>query len=112
MTLVEIQSNTKPGNEKPGIKYNDNWHSVLGKAANYVDTLQVGDKKEVRENDKGDVIFIGNPGSQKSFAPKEKAVPDTGCNEILDQLDVIKGMLVKIMNKEGIPTGFEQASEY
>ena len=72
MTEVLIESTTKPENPKKGIKYNDAWHTVVGKAANYVNDLKQGDLVEVKEGDNGAVTFI----QKKTELGEPKKEPD------------------------------------
>ena len=67
---VTLQSKTKPETARKGIKYNNNWHTVVGKAANYIDNLNMGDIISVKETETGDVVFIGKVGDSM---PKDKS---------------------------------------
>ena len=69
MTDVILESTTKPENPKKGIKYEGNWHTVIGKAANYVDRLNVGDTISVTENENRDVVFISTTTSLTASTP-------------------------------------------
>jgi len=54
---IIIESTTKPENPKKGIKFEGNWHTVVGNAANYVKDLKPG-KATITLDEKGNVTFI------------------------------------------------------
>lgn len=65
-----IESITKPETPKKGIKFNGEWHTVIGNAANYVKDLERG-PATVGLNEKGDVTFI-KQGKSSQDAPSDQ----------------------------------------
>jgi hypothetical protein len=112
---ITIQSTTKPENPKKGIKYNDAWHSVVGKAAGYVNMIKLGDIVEVREGDNGVVTFI----QKKSDATREPVIEGINAPmsydsrlldieekilEIIRQNSMNNALIIEIAKKLGIET--------
>ena len=117
---VTLQSKTRPDTARKGIKYNDKWHTVIGKATNYIDTFNTGDIIRIDENENGDVIFMGKLGAKElEMTEKEVIAEDTAdmtsvlvnMETIIKQNATLNSMLMQIMKKLEISTEFENIKE-
>lgn len=70
---ITIESTTKPTNPKQGIKFNGEWHTVIGNAAKYVKNLKPG-PATIDMDEEGNIIFAQQErGSQNQNQNQEQA---------------------------------------
>jgi len=69
---------TNKSDTTKGLEYGGIWHSTTGGARNYVEEINKGDKVEIREDDKGDVVFIRRIGpGTTTQSPDSTTLPTT-----------------------------------
>ena len=103
MTKKEMQvtlQNISYGNK--GVMYNDAWHTVVGKAADYVDKLSKG-TAVITEDENGNVVFIRQ---NKEAKPNDEPTP-AGTEEKVEEAkpgDFYKAKEDRIMRMNALST--------
>ena len=73
---ILIESTTRPENPKPAIKFNGEWHPIVGDAAKYSKNLVRG-AATVSLDDQGNVVFVKQANaSQNGSIEQNQALPE------------------------------------
>ncbi|MFW5902922.1 MAG: hypothetical protein ACOCTT_03470 [archaeon] len=97
-----------------GVQLEDGWHTVVGKAANYLDQISKGDEVKVTKDDEGNLTYIkavnkgGSGGEKQEASPtipqSSNQVNKEKINETFDEMsDLMEKCMKKVSDLFGVP---------